>query len=80
MGVYGHSTPPPEDRPSYEEWSKDKYDRYADDFDLNAIGTLMHILWKGKWFFIPAVLLVLLYKPIYWTVLNVWCWLYGLIY
>ncbi len=82
MGVYGHSSPPEKDKPSYEEWSRDKYDRYAENFqrELNPVGTIIDIFWRGKWFFIPAVLVVLLYEPIHWTILNVWCWLYGLFY
>ena len=46
--------------------------------DLNAMGTLFSLMWEYKWLAIPVVL-VFTYETIYWTLLNAWCWIYGML-
>ena len=56
------------------------FEMYMNKYDqLNATGTFLTLLWDFRWFSLP-VLMIALYEPIYWTLLNLWCWLYGIFY
>ena len=66
-----------------EQIKKDEsalFEMYMSKYDqLNDTGTFLTFLWDFRWFSLP-VLMIVLYEPVYWTMLNVWCWVYGLIY
>ena len=47
--------------------------------ELNATGTFLTLMWDFRWITLP-VLMIALYEPVYWTLLNLWCWLYGIFY
>ena len=89
MGVYGHHQPTrPTDkkRPSPEVQLDDRHmpvnpteHDESDEIEQQKRDELAMVLWEYRWFSLP-VLMIALYEPIYWTLLNLWCWLYGIFY
>ncbi len=89
MGVYGHHQPtrPTDKKKSPPEVQLD--DRHmpvnptehdeSDEIEQQKRDELAMVLWEYRWFSLP-VLMIALYEPIYWTLLNLWCWLYGIFY
>lgn len=87
MGVYGHHQPTrPTDKKKPDVQLDDRhmpvnpteYDE-SDEIEQQKRDELAMVLWEYRWFSLP-VLMIALYEPIYWTLLNLWCWLYGIFY
>ena len=87
MGVYGHHQPTrPTDKRKPDVQLDDRHmpvnpteHDESDEIEQTKKDELAMILWEYRWFALP-VLMIVLYEPVYWTMLNVWCWVYGLIY
>ena len=90
MGVYGHHQPTrPTDKSRTPKPDVQLDDRHmpvnptehdeSDEIEQQKRDELAMVLWEYRWFSLP-VLMIALYEPIYWTLLNLWCWLYGIFY
>tara|TARA_S200000501_G_scaffold311965_1_gene302828 strand:- start:1165 stop:1428 length:264 start_codon:yes stop_codon:yes gene_type:complete len=87
MGVYGHHQPTrPTDKRKPDVQLDDRHmpvnpteHDESDEIEQTKKDELAMTLWEYRWFSLP-VLMIVLYEPVYWTMLNVWCWVYGLIY
>lgn len=90
MGVYGHHQPTrPTDKSGTPKPDVQLDDRHmpvnptehdeSDEIEQQKRDELAMVLWEYRWFSLP-VLMIALYEPIYWTLLNLWCWLYGIFY
>ena len=87
MGVYGHHQPTrPTDKKKPEVQLDDRHmpvnpteHDESDEIEQQKRDELAMVLWEYRWFSLP-VLMIALYEPIYWTQLNLWCWLYGIFY
>ena len=87
MGVYGHHQPTrPTDKKKPDVQLDDRHmpvnpteHDESDEIEQQKRDELAMVLWEYRWFSLP-VLMIALYEPIYWTLLNLWCWVYGLIY